>query len=92
MNKFLAELGIPAVGFIQISAVFLLTMLVFFSVKNKKYFWLNYFLLATFALQSIFIVLFHDGLRVKVFAALMLISVLAVATITTGEGNSALRG
>ncbi len=56
-------------------------MLVFFGVKDKKYSWLNYFLLITFSVQCLFFVLFHDGLNVKLFAALMLISTLALEVV-----------
>ena len=83
MDSFFSEIGISAVDFVQISATFILTMLIFFGVKHKKYRWLNYFLLLTFALQSIFFILFHDGLNVKLFAALMLMSTLIVEVVVT---------
>jgi hypothetical protein len=82
MNSFFSEIGIPALDFVEISVLFLLTMLVFFGLKDKKAFWINYLLLATFALQCIFVVVFHDGLRVKAFAFLMLISVMVIETFT----------
>ncbi len=82
MDSFFSEIGIRAVDFVQISAGFWLTMLVFFGVKDKRYFWLNYFLLVTFGLQCIFFVLLHDG-NVRFFAALMLMSTLIVEGVVT---------
>lgn len=81
MDSFFSELGIPASDFIQLSTGFLLTMLVFFGVKDKKYQWLKYFLLVLFSLQCLFIIVFHDGLRVKLFATLMLMSALIVGVV-----------
>lgn len=78
MDSFFSEIGIRALDFFQISTGFVLIMLIFFGVKDKRYFWLNYLLLLIFALQCIVIALFHDGLPVKLFAALMLISTLTV--------------
>jgi uncharacterized membrane protein YhfC len=92
MNSFFSETGTPAWDFIQISTTFLLTMLVFFGVKNRRYLWLRYFLLVMFALDCLFVVAFHDGLTVKFFAALMLTSTLVVAIAQRGKtvmrGNS----
>jgi uncharacterized membrane protein YhfC len=82
MNTFFSEFGIRAMDFVQISSGFLLTMLVFFSVKERKHFWLNYSLLITSGLQCIFFILFHDG-NVRLFAALMLMSTLVVEGIIT---------
>jgi hypothetical protein len=56
-------------------------MLVFFRLKDKKYRWLNYLLLLTYALQCVFFILFGEGLNVKLLAGLELISVLVVVTI-----------
>ena len=83
MDRFFSEIGIRLLDFIQISTGFLLTMLVFFGVRDKKHFWLNYLLLLTFGLQCIFFILFHDGLRVKLFATLMLVSTLIVEVVVT---------
>jgi hypothetical protein len=83
MNNFFSEIGIPALDFIEISVLFLLTMLVFFTLKNKRTFWINYLLLTTFVLQCVLVVVFHDGLRVKAFAFLMLISVLVIEGLTS---------
>ena len=81
MDSFFSEIGIPASDFIQLSTGFLLTMLVFFGVKDQKYLWLKYFLLVVFALQCLFIIVFHDGLRVKLFASFMLMSALLVGAM-----------
>lgn len=83
MSSFFLGVGIQPLDFIQISTMFVLTMAVFFGVKDEKHFWLNYLLVLTFALQCIFMVLFHDGLTVKLFAVLMLISLLTVEVVVT---------
>lgn len=85
MDSFFSEIGIPALDFVQISATFLLTMLVFFGVKNRKHVWLTYFLIVIFALQSVFVIAFRDGLRVKLFAALMLMSALFIIAVLNGK-------
>jgi hypothetical protein len=87
MESVFSEIGIPALDFIQISAVFLLTMLNFFALRDKKHRWVKYGSLLVFILQCIFIILFRDGLTVKFFAALMLISVLIVQAILTRRGE-----
>lgn len=38
MDTFFSEIGIRALDFVQISTGFILTMLVFFGVKEKRYF------------------------------------------------------
>ncbi len=83
MDSFFPEIGTCTLDVVQISTGFILTMLIFFGVKDKRHFWLNYFLLLTFAVQCVFIALFHDGLTVKLFAALMLISTLTVEVVVT---------
>jgi hypothetical protein len=85
------ELGIQPTDFIQISASFVLTMLVFFGLKERKHIWLNRFLLATFALQCIFMILFHAGLNVKLFAGLMLISVVTVVSLSALKNKREVR-
>jgi hypothetical protein len=82
MNNFFSGLEGPAFDFIQISAGFLLTMLVFFESKNKKTLWLNYLLLTVFVFQCLLVAVFHDGLTIKMFAVLMLISVLGIEFFT----------
>jgi hypothetical protein len=82
MSNVFAELGIEARDFIQISASFLLTMLLFFGIRNKKYFWLNYLLLVTLALQCLLFILFRDGLPIKIFAVLMLTTTFIVEVVT----------
>lgn len=76
MNSFFSEIGIRAIDFIQISVMFVGTMLCFYGTPHKKY--LNMSMLLVFALQCIFFILFGDGLRVKVFAGLMLLSTLMI--------------
>ena len=81
MNSFFSGIGIQLFDFIQISTMFVLTLVVFFGVKNARHFWLNYFLLFVFTLQCIVIAMFHDGLVVKLFAVLMLASAITVQLV-----------
>lgn len=78
MNNVFSEIGINAVDFVQISATFFLTMLIFFAVKNKRYRWLNMLCLITLILQCLLFILFREGLTVKFFAILMLTTTLIV--------------
>src|SRR5215813_7415476 len=82
MEKLWAKTGIVFTDFIQISVVFLLTMLVFFTGNGKRVRWLNTFLLIMFAVQCAFVAVFRPGVNVKVFALLMLLSVLVIEGIT----------
>jgi hypothetical protein len=79
MDSFFSEVGIRAIDFAQISTLHVLTLLVFFGARDKK--WLNYFLLVTFVLQCLFFIVFSDELNVKLFAALMIVSTLTVEVI-----------
>jgi hypothetical protein len=81
LDGFFVEVGVSAVDFVEISTGFILVMAVFFGAE-KKYAWLNYFLLITFGLLCITFVLFHDG-NVRFFAALMLFSTLIVDGVVT---------
>ena len=81
MDKFFLQSGIRAIDFITISTGFLLTMLCFFAARDKKY--LNRMLLLVFVLQCMFSILFHEGLAVKLFAALMLVSTLIVEVVVS---------
>ena len=85
MESFFSDIGISAWDFVQVSATSLLTMLVFFGVKDRRHLWPGYFLLVVFALQCVFIAAFHEGLRVKLFAGLMLMSALFVAATRGGR-------
>ena len=85
MDQFFLQSGIRPIDFIQISAVFLLTMLCFFGARDKKY--LNRMLLLVFVLVCTFSILFHEGLAVKLFAALMLISTLIIEVVVSKKRN-----
>ena len=82
VEKLWAETGIAFSDFLQISVMFLLTMLVFFSSNGKRVRWLNTFLLIIFAVQCAFVAVFRPGVNVKVFALLMLLSVLVIEGVT----------
>lgn len=78
MTNVFAELGLDAWDFLQISVSFLLTMLIFFGVKDKKYGWLNTLCLLTLGLQCGLLVIFRTRLPVKLFAVLLLMTTLIV--------------
>jgi hypothetical protein len=82
MSNVFSETGISALDFIQVSALFLLTMLFFFGLRNKKHFWLHTFSLLLLVLQCVLLILFRAGLTIKIFAALMLLTTLIVETVT----------
>ncbi|HEX8137718.1 MAG TPA: hypothetical protein VF544_09020 [Pyrinomonadaceae bacterium] len=81
MDSFFSEVGISAFDFIYLSAFYLATMLNFFALKERKHRWLKYGSLVVFVLQSLFFILFHNGLNVKLFAGLMLMSALIIQGI-----------
>ena len=85
MDKIFLQSGIRAIDFIEISTVFLLTMLCFFGAKDHRY--LNKMLLLVFVLLCTFSILFHEGLAVKLFAALMLVSTLIVEVVVSKKRN-----
>jgi hypothetical protein len=82
MHTLFSEVGIRPWDFLQLSTFFLLTMVIFFGIKEKRYLWLNYLMLVIFGLQSLFFILFHEGLQIKLFAAVMLMSALTIEVIS----------
>lgn len=80
MDSFFSDIGIRAVDFVYIGAVFILTMAVFFGVP-KKHMWLSYVLTITFAVICLTTILSGPGLNVRLFAALMLISTVVVEVV-----------
>jgi len=80
-ETFFSQTGIHLVDFIQISAGFILAMLVFFGVNAKRYSWLNWFVLAAFGLQCVLIIVLRVGLNTRLFAGLMFFSTLIVEAI-----------
>ncbi len=85
MDNFFSGVGGPTWDFAQITATFLLTMLVLFGVKNRRYRWLHYFMPVVLALQCLLIIAFHNGLEIKLFAVLMLTSTVIVVIIQRGK-------
>ena len=81
MDTLFSQVGVRPWDFLQVSTIFLLTMVMFFGIKEKRYLWLNYFMLVIFGLQSLFFILFHEGLQIKLFAALMLMSTLTIEVV-----------
>jgi hypothetical protein len=87
MSGVFSETGISVLDFIQISALFLLTMLLFFGIRNKKHFWLHTLSLLILSLQCTLLILFKGGLTTKIFAALMLMTTLIVETVISRRKN-----
>lgn len=82
MDNFFSELRISAVDFVYIWAVFVTTMAAFFGLK-KKYAWLSHVMTAIFILICLSLILFRQGLNVRLFAALMIASVITVEVAVT---------
>lgn len=80
MDNLFPELPIPW-NFLQIGTGFLLTLLLALGVKDQKSLRFSYFGLVTFGLQSLLLILFHGGLQIKLFAALMLTSALIIQAV-----------
>ena len=74
--------GIDAVDFIYVWAVFGTTMAAFFGL-TQKHVWLTYFMTAIFILICLTLVLFRQGLSVRLFGALMLVSVVVIEVVVT---------
>ena len=72
---------IAPLDFIGVSTLFLLTMIIFLGVRNRKYLWLNYLLLVVFFLQWVIIVAFREQLATKLFATLMLATTIIVELV-----------
>ena len=82
MDSFFNEIGIPAVDFVYIWAVFVTTMAAFFGL-TKKHMWVSYFMTGVFILICLTTILFRYELNLRIFAALMLFSVVAVEIAVT---------
>ena len=82
MEKLWSSIGIPFLDFIQISVLFLLTMLVFFGSKGTRNRWLNNLFLIIFTVQCGLVVALRPGVNVKAFALLMLVSVFVIEGLT----------
>ena len=80
MESLFTEWGIRASDFIQISATFFFTLLVYFKLRDKKFLWLNRLLLIAFTLECEFMMSFRTELNTKAFAGLMLLSVIIAET------------
>lgn len=87
MDNFFSKVGISAFDFIYLSAFYLAAMLNFFALKEQKHRWLARGLLVIFALQCLIVILFRDGLNLKLFAGLMLISAFIVQAVVTRRRN-----
>ncbi|HEX6046254.1 MAG TPA: hypothetical protein VFZ22_17305 [Pyrinomonadaceae bacterium] len=82
MDSFFSEIGISAVDFVYIWAVFVTTMAAFFGLK-KKHVWLSHAMTVIFILNCLVIIWFREGLNVRLFAALMIVSVITVEIAVT---------
>lgn len=90
MDSFSSDIGIRAVDYVYISAVFILTMAAFFGV-SKKHIWLSYLLTVTFAIICITTILSGPGLDVRLFAALMLITTAVVEVVVSWKRSDRAR-
>ena len=82
MDSFFNEIGIPAVDFVYIWAVFVTTMAAFFGVP-KKHMWVSYFMTAVFILICLLMILTRPELNTRLFAGMMLFSVVTVEVAVT---------
>ena len=82
MNNFFTDVGIKAVDFVRISSLFVLTMAAFFGLP-EKHMWLSYFLTVSFALICLTTMLSARGLNTRLFAMLMLLSLLIVEGVVS---------
>lgn len=82
MDSFFSDIGIRAVDFVYISAVFVTTMAGFFGLK-KKHMWLSYLMTGTFAVICLTTILFRPESNLRLFAALMLLSVITIEVAVT---------
>ncbi len=80
MNNGFLDIGSPTWDWIAISASFLLVIAIFFSPNGKKHVWLKFTLLATLVLQCA-LILFHPGLAIKLFAAVVLTITLIIGAV-----------
>ena len=82
MDSFFSGIGISAVDFVDISSIFLLTMIAFFGLKEKHR-WLKYLLTATSILIYLSIMIFRSGINLRLYAALTLISTLVIQGVVS---------
>ena len=78
---FFPEIGIPAVDFVNIWALFVMTMASFFGLKNNR--WLSHLFTGILILNCLILIVFRKGLNVRLFGALMFLSVLTVEVAVT---------
>ncbi|HEV7903269.1 MAG TPA: hypothetical protein VGO96_05460 [Pyrinomonadaceae bacterium] len=90
MSNIFSEIGISALDFIGISVPFILTMLFFFESRNRKHFWPHPLMLLILVLQCAIAILLKSGLTIKIFAALVLMTVLIIETGTKKRKNLAI--
>ena len=74
--------GIDAIDFIYVWAVFGTTMAAFFGLR-QKHVWLSYFMTAIFILICLTLILFRQGLSVRLFGALMLVTLVVIEVAVT---------
>ncbi|MCA1576037.1 MAG: hypothetical protein LC794_01580 [Acidobacteria bacterium] len=80
MRNLFSNLGIASLDFVQISASFLVVMLLVFNHTTRRHFWTN-FVHVVFALQCLLIIIFRADLTPRFFAALMLFSTVIIRVI-----------
>lgn len=82
MDNFFSEIGISAVDFVYIWAIFVTTMAAFFGLK-KKHVWFSHVMTGIFILNCLVIIFARSGLNVRLFAGLMIVSVVTVEIAVT---------
>lgn len=81
MDNFFAEIGITPLDFVTISASFLMTMLILLAREIRGRRRLGYFMVTIFVAQCLFFIAARDTLETKIFATLMMMTTLIVATV-----------
>lgn len=83
MDSFFSRSGISAWDFVRLSVTFVTVLLIFLSLRDRKYTWLNHLGLIGYTVQWFAIVAFPSPLATKLFATLLLVSLLVVEIAIT---------
>jgi uncharacterized membrane protein YozB (DUF420 family) len=88
MDHFFLSIAIQLLDLVQLTAGFLLVVALCFGEKGARRFW-SKFMLVVFTFQCLFVILFHEGWSLKVFAGVMLM-LSFVALIVAKRRNAGL--
>lgn len=81
MENLFSPDGIPVWDFVEISTLFLLNMIAFFGLKNRAHAKIIYLMLGAFIFQWFVVMIFPRPMPTKIFATLMLLSVIVVKVV-----------